>query len=89
MRAEARGLRRVSSVNLATHERGHFRAGDALPVLTVPVGGGTVRLGVQLCREIRLPGQWAALARQGADVIVYMTTPSRTAGSCPSGAATS
>ena len=46
-----------NKVNLATHERGHFRAGDPLPVLTVPVGGGTVRLGIQLRREIRFPGQ--------------------------------
>lgn len=60
-------------VNLATHERGYLTAGDELPVMTLEMEGGPLRVGVQLCREIRFPEQWKALAQNGADLILYMT----------------
>lgn len=60
-------------VNLATHERGVFIAGDTLPVFPMRFADGTVTVGIQLCREIRFPEQWRALARQGAQVFAYLT----------------
>jgi predicted amidohydrolase len=60
-------------VNLATSERGTFTAGDELPVFPMRFIGGTVIVGIQLCREIRFPEQWRALARQGAQVFAYLT----------------
>jgi predicted amidohydrolase len=59
-------------VNLATHERGRLRAGDALPLLRLPAGGA-VAIGVQLCRELRYPEQWHVVARSGASLIAYLT----------------
>jgi len=60
-------------INLATNERGHFAAGSELPILEVLLQGAAVRLGIQLCREIRFPEQWQYLARAGAEVFVYLT----------------
>jgi predicted amidohydrolase len=59
-------------INLATHERGRFAAGNALPVFDLAVRGETVRIGVQLCRELRFPEQWRYLARGGAQVILHL-----------------
>lgn len=59
-------------VNLATKERGAFAAGSELPVLQIAVGDRPVRVGVQLCRELRYPEQWRHLARMGAEVFVYL-----------------
>jgi predicted amidohydrolase len=63
---------RYDKINLAESERGWFTAGDALPVFDIVVQGEPVRLGVQMCREIRYPEQWRALAVQGAQVIAYV-----------------
>ncbi len=60
-------------VNLARHERGRLAAGAALPTLRIQLPGGELRAGVQLCREIRFPEQWACLARQGAQLLIYLT----------------
>ena len=60
-------------VNLATHERGRLAAGSALPAVQMTLPGGDMRAGIQLCREIRFPEQWNCLARQGAEVLIYMT----------------
>ncbi len=62
-----------NKVNLAWHERGHMVPGDRLPVLHLNTQRGVLRVGVQLCREIRYPGQWHALAQAGAEVFVYLT----------------
>jgi predicted amidohydrolase len=60
-------------VNLAMHERGRLAAGSALPTLLIRLPSGELRAGVQLCREIRFPEQWACLARQGAQLLIYLT----------------
>lgn len=60
-------------VNLAGHERGRLAAGSALALLPIPYGDATLRVGVQLCREIRYPEQWHVLARSGAHVLAYLT----------------
>lgn len=60
-------------VNLATHERGHFDTGNELPVLELKIKGDIVKVGIQLCREIRFPEQWRWLAANGAQVLVYLT----------------
>jgi predicted amidohydrolase len=53
--------------NLGSFERGRFTAGNQLPVFDV--GGGTVAL--QICREVRFPEQWIALANHGAAVFLH------------------
>ena len=60
-------------VNLAMHERGRLAAGAVLPTAAVRLPSGVLRAGVQLCREIRFPEQWACLARQGAQLLIYLT----------------
>lgn len=60
-------------INLAEAERGVFTAGSSLSVLPITIGGETVRIGIQMCREIRFPEQWQYLARQGAQVFAYLT----------------
>lgn len=62
-----------NKANLAIHERGHMVPGDNLPIFHLRLPDGDLRAGVQLCRELRFPGQWRALAEAGADLIVYMT----------------
>jgi len=59
-------------VNLATSERQRFSAGDVLPVFRVFMPDGELKVGVQLCREIRFPEQWGWLARQGAEIILHL-----------------
>jgi len=59
-------------INLAQSERSEFSAGDALPVFDVVVNDAPLRLGVQMCREIRYPEQWRVLAARGAHVIAYV-----------------
>ena len=63
---------RYDKLNLARSERGDFTPGDALPVHEIQAGGELVRLGVQMCREIRYPEQWRWLATQGAQIIVFV-----------------
>ncbi len=60
-------------VNLATHERNVFKAGDELPVFDIIINNQHLKLGIQLCREIRYPEQWKALALNNAQVFVYLT----------------
>lgn len=60
-------------VNLATHERGRLAAGTELPVLQLRLDGGSLAVGVQLCREIVFPEQWRYLAEAGAQAFLYLT----------------
>jgi predicted amidohydrolase len=60
-------------VNLATSERAVFTAGSQLSPLKLDINGRSLKLGIQLCREIRFPEQWQYLARQGAEMFVYLT----------------
>lgn len=63
---------RYDKINLAQSERGDFTPGDNLPVLEAMIEGRLVRIGVQMCREIRYPEQWRWLASQGAQVFAYL-----------------
>lgn len=63
---------RYDKINLAQSERGTFTPGDALPVFNIEIEGRPVRLGIQMCREIRYPEQWRVLAAQGAEIIAYV-----------------
>jgi predicted amidohydrolase len=63
---------RYDKINLAQIERAAFTPGDALPVFDIVVDGTPIRLGIQMCREIRYPEQWRMLAVQGAQVIAYV-----------------
>jgi predicted amidohydrolase len=60
-------------INLATHERGRLSAGDELPTLRLDLDGGSLTVGVQLCREVLFPEQWQQLADAGAEVFIYLT----------------
>lgn len=62
---------RYDKINLANSERGAFTPGDTLPVFDIQIVGAPVKLGIQMCREIRYPEQWRALATQGAEIIAY------------------
>ncbi len=59
-------------INLAVHERGVMIPGSKLPVFRVGTAAGEINVGVQICREIRFPEQWAYLARNGADLILHL-----------------
>jgi predicted amidohydrolase len=61
-----------TKINLANHERGVFAAGSRLPVFDLQRPEGAVRIGVQICRELRYPEQWGWLARQGAQVFLHL-----------------
>jgi predicted amidohydrolase len=63
---------RYNKINLAMSERGAFTPGDKLPVFDISIAGQPIRLGIQMCREIRYPEQWRVLAAQGAQVIAYV-----------------
>jgi predicted amidohydrolase len=63
---------RYDKINLAQSERGDFTPGNSLPVIDIHLNGRPVRLGVQMCREIRYPEQWRWLAMQRAQVIAYV-----------------
>jgi predicted amidohydrolase len=63
---------RYDKINLAHSERGDFTPGSTLPVFDIEIEGKPVRLGVQMCREIRYPEQWRVLAEQGAQIIAYV-----------------
>ncbi len=63
---------RYDKINLAMSERGQFEPGNKLPVFDITIAGQPVRLGIQMCREIRYPEQWRALAAQGAQLIAYV-----------------
>lgn len=60
-------------VNLAMHEKGIFKAGNELPVFEIKIKGQTLKLGIQLCREIRYPEQWRILALNDAQIFIYLT----------------
>lgn len=68
----SRELWRYDKINLAQSERGTFKPGDCLPVRDIAIGDRSVRIGIQMCREIRYPEQWRALATQRAHVIAYV-----------------
>jgi predicted amidohydrolase len=59
-------------INLANHERGVFSTGDQLPVFELNTPEGKVKVGVQICRELRYPEQWGWLARCGAQMILHL-----------------
>ncbi|MFD0297397.1 carbon-nitrogen hydrolase family protein [Streptomyces sp. NPDC127118] len=66
-------------INLAMNERGRLEAGTDLSTLSIPMAGGHVSLGVQICREIRFPEQWQHLASSGAQAFIYLTHAANTA----------
>lgn len=63
---------RYDKINLAQSERGTFTPGRCLPVFDIDIAGAPLRIGIQMCREIRYPEQWRALASQGAQIIAYV-----------------
>jgi predicted amidohydrolase len=60
-------------VNLATRERDRLTAGDQLTVFPLDLDGQGIVVGCQICRELRFPEQWHALARHGAQLFAYLT----------------
>ena len=66
------GAHQYRKVNLATHERKMISPGSDLPVFDLEVDGGSLKIGVQICREIRFPEQWGWLARQGVQLFLHL-----------------
>lgn len=63
-------------VNLSLAERTEVVAGHQLPVWHIAHPHGPLCIGVQICREIRFPAQWRALATQGAQLLCFLTSSS-------------
>ena len=59
-------------INLAHHERGVFSTGNTLPLFELNTPEGEVKIGVQICRELRYPEQWRWLAQNGAQIILHL-----------------
>jgi predicted amidohydrolase len=59
-------------INLAAHERGVFSMGNHLPVFEMNTPEGQIKVGIQICRELRFPEQWGWLARCGAQIILHL-----------------
>lgn len=57
-----------SKINLAAMDKPHFKAGDSLPVFKF----NGVMAGIQICREVRYPEQWRALAIKGAKIFFHL-----------------
>jgi predicted amidohydrolase/predicted RNA methylase len=66
------GAHQYRKINLANHERGVISPGSDLPVFELKMPDGILKVGLQICREIRYPEQWGWLARRGAQVILHL-----------------
>ena len=65
-------LYQYHKINLADHEREKFTAGSDLPVYNLKTVNGDLKVGIQICREIRFYEQWAFLAHKGAQLIIHI-----------------
>lgn len=65
-------VRRYDKLNLAISERGSFKPGNELNVFPTRIASQDVVIGIQMCREIKYPEQWAGLARKGASIIAFL-----------------
>lgn len=63
---------RYDKLNLAISERASFKPGDEVKVFPTRIASQDVIVGAQMCREIRHPEQWAAMARKGASVFAFV-----------------
>lgn len=60
-------------VNLAYHERESLQSGNQLSCFELHQGDLSILASIQLCREIRFPEQWKALAQEGSQITFYLT----------------
>ncbi|WP_270182346.1 carbon-nitrogen hydrolase family protein [Alkalihalobacillus sp. CinArs1] len=60
-------------VNLAYQERGMLQPGSELSCFELHLGDSSILASIQLCREIRFPEQWKALAQEGSQITFYLT----------------
>jgi predicted amidohydrolase len=68
----AEGQRHIyRKANLADVERGRFVAGSDLTPIALRAAWGDLRVGVQICRELRFPEQWITLAYGGAELFLH------------------
>lgn len=63
---------RYDKLNLAISERGSFKSGNELKVFPTRIGSQESVIGIQMCREIKYPEQWAGVAQKGASVIAFL-----------------
>lgn len=55
-------------IQLSTLDLRHFRPGLILPTFNI----NGVRVGIQLCRDLLFPQQWAALRQAGAKIVIHL-----------------
>ncbi len=60
-------------VNMAIHERGILKEGNDLSCFNLEKDEASIKVAIQLCREIRFPEQWKFLSLNGANIIFYLT----------------
>ena len=65
-------LFRYNKVNLATHERGVFRFGSQLEPVPLLFNNQRIKIGVQLCRDLKYPEQWRWLAQNGVKIFLHL-----------------
>lgn len=64
-----------SKINLAAMDKPHFQAGNSLPVFKF----NGITAGIQICREVRYPEQWQALAIKGAKIFFHLNNAQKPA----------
>ena len=57
-----------AKIQLSALDTRHFRPGPFLPVF----GINGMRVGIQLCRELLFPQQWAVLRQAGAQIVFHL-----------------
>lgn len=62
--------------HLTEEDKKVFRPGDGLPVFHV----GEWTVGFQICFDMRFPENWRILRRKGAELVIHLSSASRSAG---------
>lgn len=57
-----------AKIQLSALDARHFRPGPFVPVFHID----GVRVGIQLCRELLFPNQWAQLRQAGAKMVIHL-----------------
>jgi len=66
-------IQRYNKINLSMLERSLITPGNELPIFDLNYKKTKIKIGIQICREIRYPEQWKYLAQCGASILFYLT----------------